>query len=299
MGTVLLSIAKIIGIILLVLILLIIFLLLVVLFVPIRYRIRGNYDQKPEGDFHIHWLLHIISFKGIYSEEFFYTLRVFGIKIMDSRKVKEQKPQKLKIRKEKHLKESIKEEPDSPDISLSTEDDKLEEKAIISKDSNEKQQEDTEKKPFFVKAVIQKIKQFLWNIGFKFRSFCVKIKKLKEAKDYYIWVWNQESTKEAFQLAKDELIRILKHFKPKKMYLYLEYGDESVERTAKVMEVAGMLYPIFLEHVVVVPFFDEKRLYAKAHGKGRLTIFVFLYVLIKIYFNKNIRVLLEQLKREV
>lgn len=125
------------------------------------------------------------------------------------------------------------------------------------------------------------------------------MKKFKEKIRYYLDILEDDNTKEALQLAKNQLLGILKHIKPQKLKIYIEYGDESVEQTARVMALWGMMYPIFLEHIIVIPFFEESKLYVKAYIKGRITLFVFVCVMIRIYFNKNIRVLLEQLKREV
>ena len=63
--------------------------ILAVLFVPVRYRINGEYDNSSQyvaGK--VSWLLHFISFTGGYSKEnkAFYTLRICGIRINLSKK---------------------------------------------------------------------------------------------------------------------------------------------------------------------------------------------------------------------
>ena len=60
-----------------------------VLFVPVRYRINGEYNNSSQyvaGK--VSWLLHFISFTGGYSKEnkAFYTLRICGIRINLSKK---------------------------------------------------------------------------------------------------------------------------------------------------------------------------------------------------------------------
>ena len=68
--------------------------ILTVLFVPVRYRISGEYDNSSQyvaGK--VSWLLHIVSFTGGYSKEnkVFYALRIFGIRINLSKKAKPDK----------------------------------------------------------------------------------------------------------------------------------------------------------------------------------------------------------------
>lgn len=297
MLTIILGILKIIGIIILLFIALLILLLSLVLFVPIRYFVKAEYNQQAVGEFNIHWLLSIISIKGNYKESFYYIVRVFGLKIVDSRKEKKvvSKNKKTKQNKKTNFENSLnKEREDEVMQDLEPE--------IASQHLEESKVEDSSSdkpKNFFLAKVWRKIKETIWNIRFKFKAICVRMKKFKEKIRYYLDILEDDNTKEALQLAKNQLLGILKHIKPQKLKIYIEYGDESVEQTARVMALWGMMYPIFLEHIIVMPFFEESKLYVKAYVKGRITLFVFVLVMIRIYFNKNIRVLLEQLKREV
>ena len=297
MLTIILGILKIIGIIILLFIALLILLLSLVLFVPIRYFVKAEYNQQAVGEFNIHWLLYIISIKGNYKESFYYIVRVFGLKIVDSRKEKKvvSKNKKTKQHKKTNFENSLnKEREDEVMQDLEPE--------IASQHLEESKVEDSSSdkpKNFFLAKVWRKIKETIWNIRFKFKAICVRMKKFKEKIRYYLDILEDDNTKEALQLAKNQLLGILKHIKPQKLKIYIEYGDESVEQTARIMALWGMMYPIFLEHIIVMPFFEESKLYVKAYVKGRITLFVFVLVMIRIYFNKNIRVLLEQLKREV
>lgn len=297
MLTIILGILKIIGIIFLFFIVLIILLLSLILFVPIRYSFKAEYNQQAVGEFYIHWLLSIISIKGNYKESFYYIVRVFGLKIVDSRKEKKvvSKNKKTKQNKKMDFGDSLDKDREV-DISQELETE------IPSKHLEESKAEDSfsdKQKSFFLAKVWIKIKETIWNIRFKFKAICVRIKKFKGKIRYYLEILEEDNTKEALQLSKNQLLRILKHIKPQKLKIYVEYGDDSVEQTARVMALWGMMYPIFLDHIIVIPFFEENKLYVKAYLKGRITLFVFVCVMIRIYFNKNIRVLLEQLKREV
>ncbi len=91
------TVLKIIGIVILVLLGLILFVLLLVLFVPVRYRGSGSYQN---GTFMTtlrgSWLLHIVSVMGAYQngQELHLVLRIFGIPFFDTFRNKKAKPTK-------------------------------------------------------------------------------------------------------------------------------------------------------------------------------------------------------------
>ena len=93
------TVLKIIGIVILVLLGLILFVLLLVLFVPVRYRGSGSYQN---GTFMTtlrgSWLLHIVSVMGAYQngQELHLVLRIFGIPFFDTFRNKKAKPTKTK-----------------------------------------------------------------------------------------------------------------------------------------------------------------------------------------------------------
>ena len=99
---ILLTILKVIGIILLVILGIVLLLICLVLFVPVRYRIRGRFDdEEKRGTATVSWLLHAISVTAGYGagEGVVKDLRVFGIPVL---KLKE----KLSGRKKKQNKKS-------------------------------------------------------------------------------------------------------------------------------------------------------------------------------------------------
>ena len=65
-----LNILKIVGIVILAILGIILFILLLLLFVPFRYRVVGQYDEKKKyGRVNVSWLLHFISAKLLYEEK--------------------------------------------------------------------------------------------------------------------------------------------------------------------------------------------------------------------------------------
>ncbi len=105
---ILLTILKVIGIILLVILGIVLLLICLVLFVPVRYRIRGRFDdEEKRGTATVSWLLHAISVTAGYGagEGVIKDLRVFGIPVL---KLKE----KLSGRKNKQYKKDTGDPPE-------------------------------------------------------------------------------------------------------------------------------------------------------------------------------------------
>lgn len=87
-----LMILKIIGITILAILGLLVLLLFVVLFDPIGYKVEGFYQESYELKASVHWLFHILSIRFIFSkDEKHLFIRLFGIKIMDLLKPKDEK----------------------------------------------------------------------------------------------------------------------------------------------------------------------------------------------------------------
>ena len=77
----LLLILKIIGIILLCILMLAVLLILIILFVPVRYRIRGSYEDKPYLKAKVTYLLWLLGVTAVYDDIFELILRILIIPI--------------------------------------------------------------------------------------------------------------------------------------------------------------------------------------------------------------------------
>lgn len=93
---ILLLLLKIIGITLLSLLGLILLIILVVLFVPIRYSLNVEADQRVEARACVSWLLHLLHAKAVYDGTFGIVIRVFGIPVKRIPAPEEKKTKKSK-----------------------------------------------------------------------------------------------------------------------------------------------------------------------------------------------------------
>ena len=106
MLSVILGILKIIGLILLAVILVLLFLLLLLLFVPIRYRLTGHYEEKPEAEAEVSWLLKLVRATVRYRDGLSVQARLLGFKVWS-----------MEPEKESELPEEL--SPESPEVETS------------------------------------------------------------------------------------------------------------------------------------------------------------------------------------
>lgn len=306
MLSVVLTILKFIGITILVLLGLLLLVVGLVLFVPVRYKAEGFYKDSYRVQAKISWLLHIVSFSLLYEKEqpFQMKLRILGIPIYNNL----QKKEKKKKRRKKTVEEETVylEEEKTPEIVASS----IPEKKEIP-DSDAPELKETESGEIDssdkTKAIslLQKIKKlftnvisFFRNIKYTFYRICATIKGIKDNITYYAKLLQKDSTKAALAACKKQLLRIFKNLKPQKFQVNLHIGMEDPATMGDILGVWGMLYPIHEGHVDICPDFDQAVFEGDFYCKGRVTIYVYIWTLMIILFDKNIRRLRKSLVRE-
>lgn len=298
-----LTILKIIGISILILLGLFFLLVLIVLFAPIRYKADGFYQDTYKIHAKISWLLHIFTFTLLYEKEqpLSMNLRIFGILIYDNLNKKEKPAKKKKLIKDKDR---------NPEISAASKSEMQEQKkASISSDNKtltKKQDVKQENKKQFqkkrfkagLKQLFQNVKDFFLNIKYTFMKICDTIKDVRNNIKYYIHLFELESTKAALLTCKKQLLRIWQDIKPRKFQVNLHIGSEDPASMGDIMGIWGMLYPIHEGHIALCPDFEHSVFEGDFYCKGRITLFVYVKILLIIYFDKNIRRFMKRLMRE-
>jgi len=311
---IILTILKIIGIVLLVLFVLVLLSLAAVLFIPVRYRVNGEKDEKTlliKAE--AFWFMHLLHVKALYPEPGRVTVKLFRFMLYDSAEEPKMKKEKKKQRKKKEHAE---------DVGLEKEKKKIKENKIESIEKTQEQQTDRQKTKEFgenlledgketentkgkivgffekIKGILRKIKNAIENIWYTIKRLCDRIVKIRDDISYYIEVIGEEETKQAFLLCKKELNRIWKNIRPSRCRAEFVVGTGEPDTTGYILAIHGILYPIIGNDIIVEPDFDHQVLEGKFFLKGRVTVFVLLYAVIKIYFDKNIRYFLKRFKRE-
>lgn len=356
MISVILTILKILGLILLILLGILILVVCLVLFIPVRYRIEGDYQSsKATVSSRVTWLLHFVSARILMEYENAFSLhiavRVLGIPIFDNKKKAAKKKKKeskeagynpeepspdgtdteiqaastdnsgnsesnneesaswqrsdleelelegTKVRETKGEESEILESKILESEILETEIEEAEIKEVeIEESKNE-----ADKKSLFEKLYIifGKFMQFIENIRYTFHKLCDTIVKIRDNLNYYLDLLQKQSTTRAIGTCKTQLIRIAKSLSPQKFQVNLHLGFEDPAVLGEILAVWGMLYPFHQGRIDIVPEFGQTILEGDILLKGKISLFVYLKVALILFFDKNIKQLIKQIKRSI
>ncbi len=319
------TVLKIIGIVILVLLGLILFVLLLVLFVPVRYRGSGSYQN---GTFMTtlrgSWLLHIVSVMGAYQngQELHLVLRIFGIPFFDTFRNKKAKPTKTKGKPTGEIQAASSEKDDSgylgseetfqeenfqeKDFQEESFDEESFQEENFYEDSSQEENSyqkygQTVKKP----NIIQKIKDFFTKfvnffkkIKFTFDKVCDTMVRIKKNIKYYLELLQRDSTKQALSVCWGQFGRIVKKVAPRKFRVNLHLGFEDPAVMGQVLAVWGMLYPLHLGAVDIQPEFDQVVLEGDFSFQGKVSVIVFVHAGCVLLFNKDLKGLIKSLRQK-
>lgn len=297
MLSVVLTILRFIGITILVILGLLLLAVCLVLFVPVRYRAEGYYKDSYGVKARVSWLLHIVSVAVLLEKEqpFSVKLRIFGITVFDNQKKKEKvkKPKKEKKKKDRQEKQ--------PELAASSvEKKKPADTPLCEKKDIFEEPAEEEKLSIFqrLKLLFTKAVQIFRNIKYTFHRICDTIKEVKANITYYVELFKKDSTKAALEACKKQLLRIGRNLKPQKLQVNLHIGMENPALMGDILGVWGMLYPLHQGHIDISPDFEQPVMEGDFYCKGRITVYVYLWTLMILLFDKNIRRLRKCLVRE-
>lgn len=314
---ILLSTLKIIGILLLILIGLLLFLLLSGLFVPVRYRIRGEKDKEDwNARASLSWLFHALYISiGYDGKKPSYECYLFGIPLLrlkrwmdQHRSGKERKPRVKKNDKSPyHLSdgnspESIESKIDTQSKALDSID-AVDEKKLESQESQEESMDDSnpqkepenEKKEGIFRRIINKIKALLRLPG----KICFTIRKnygkLKEWKA----LLKSEDVKWLKKMGISRTKAVIAHVKPRRIRGDIKFGFDNPANTGEVLGVLGIIYPILPRKLTIIPNFTEAILEGWLEARGRIYGVFFLIQTLQILFDgKTIPIIRKYMRKE-
>ncbi len=149
-----------------------------------------------------------------------------------------------------------------------------------------------------LKGLFRKLKKALENIQYTITKVCDKIRKISDNIQYYKEVIASDTFQQSYTTCKEQLGYLFRKIKPDTFQAALIIGTDDPATTAQILAVHGMLYPLLGNCIALQGDFEQQRIEGQVLLKGKIRIFTFLRVFIKIYFNKEIKKLIRLLKKE-
>lgn len=328
---ILLLLIKIIGWILLAALAVIILLLLIVLFVPIRYQAKlsrseseGEPPLRVQGS--VFWLLHLLNIRFRYDGSPTVRARItlypiFTIPASAKRKNRHKKKQKKALEEaavaEETATEAISgatdkasEKDRTPEAERSAEprEDSLAEKIpdeIPDEIPDADHTADTEEKLSAHRPDLKKllrlfhnVKKCVANIQYTITSLCDKIKNILHNIQYYKDILEGETFRQALALCRNELGGLLRHMKPRKFEADWIIGTGDPLLNSELQAVYGIFFPAVGRQLRIVFDYDACHIEGELFIKGHIRTITLIRAAVKLYFNKDIKKLIHQMKKE-
>ncbi len=292
---ILLLIIKIILIIIAVLVGLVLLALLAVLFVPIRYRVEGQYnDMRKYAAVKCSWLLHIISIQAGYDKDggVQSAIRLFGIRLNKAKTKAESDGSSSSSGADKKKKDRDKDKAaktvfESEPFDNGQLDEKKETASIPVKDEKRESEADgidkTGNEPIGFK---EKIKNKFQNVKDK----VIHMKdNVRETTEKVSAVLNNDDYKQLVRFIKRQIIELFKLIKPRKGRLYVRFGFDDIETTGKAAMYLAVLYGIIGADIEIIPDFNEEIFEGEAYIKGRIRLIGAAVIAFRCFFNREFR----------
>ena len=306
MWQVILQILSIIGIILLVLLLALILLLCFVLFIPIRYKVKGNVDteqKKYSGKGQASWFFHILSVYAAYPETPNILVKIFGYPIKridfsaeetDQTGEPTEEKEAEEVRDEEELDSSEKENK-RDNISSQESKDEILNQEENSKESLVDRQEACKTKD---KVKVKTQEKWYQKILYTIKDLCDKIKEVWNNIQYYKDVLGERQNRLFFERSKKRIYKLMKAIAPKRIKGHLVVGTGSPDTTGYVLGIYGMIYPFLDKNFNLEPDFETDVCKGEIEMKGRIYLSTVVLVVLQFVTDKQLPVLLKKLKRE-
>lgn len=308
---------------------LVLLLLVLLLFVPVRYKLYAEKNENFICKLKASWLGFVFCLKANYDENgFVYRLRSFGGTIVSnqeeftgdeesgkdetsktdkkSKADKKSKPGKrkdadetVKTSKSKEVDEALKadeapqtEIPQMADNVVSgdeepktTSDETVPANRQFAEDDSEFQEETIS----FITLIGKVFDRFVLSVKKKIENFIKKFKSLKKKMEQYKKLIHAKTTKQALQVVKINLVKLLKHLNPTKIEGRVTYGTGEPASTGTQLGYLSVLLPLYADKIDITPDFSRKILEGDIFIKGRVRVYNILYYFCKVYFNKYVK----------
>ncbi len=301
--TIIISILKWLLIILLALLGLVLVLVACLLFVPARYYVYGAQEESWSLRGNASWLLHILHFSfEVQQGEMKKTFRIFGIPVSLGKKKKKKKQKKKQSRqKQKQGSQQKRSSSNKSDTESRREEEKsfkqipVEKKEeTLSISENSKEKKGIRKYLLSIKALFVKIKKgivLLARILTEGPSAIVEGTKAEKI----ITILRDSNTIELWRLIWANLSRLWRHSRPKKIRGRIHFGTSDPCTTGQILGAVGAGCGLIGNSVKIEPDFEEAVLEGYLEIKGRIQVYMLLWILKDVFWSEEWRYFKKQM----
>lgn len=283
------TILKVIGIILLVVLALILTALLCVLFVPVKYRAVGSFDNTDiRAKAHASWLFHLFALHIEYADETDGYIRLAFVKrkLFDDADSDYENDEKAAEASDDDVMDEAAKTETEDKVSENTGDEPK-----ISADENQhiKQQTKLTHKKTYKKPHKKSHKKQFKDKSEKIKNCIYKLKR----------EYSDERNKAAFSHLKKELFIILKRICPRRLKLTMVYSTGLPDTTGISLGILACFPVGYKNKWQITPDFESENPYAKGSFdiKGHVIVISILAATLRILFDKNCRRLYNRISR--
>ena len=283
---VLVTIAKVIGILLAVLVIV----ALAILFAAVRYRGKISFDDK-KAQISIRWLGVVLRVPVLITEkDLQWKVRVFGVPILRSdgahkkrRSKKSSAPKAQKRKAEKAEEQNVpKKQSDKTEEQIASKQtiDQREERSAF------RQADEREKKPRGIRQL------FLWlqNVIKIVRKIKKKVHSVQDLVD----ILRSDAGKAFICIVKENVIHLWKQIHPRRMRGKVIFGTGDPCSTGELLGVLALFYAWYGNGVQIIPDFEQKRIEGNVSFRGRIRMITLICIAWRIIKNKDGRKLLHE-----
>lgn len=303
------TILKVIGIILLVVLALILTALLCVLFVPVKYRAVGSFDNTDiRAKAHVSWLFHLFALHIEYAQETDGYIRLAFVKkkLFDNYEALDDDymDEAAKTETEDKVSENTGDEPQIPaDESEHITDEQTENESTAQNHNEQRTVNDGNQ---HIKQQTKLTHQKTYKKRNKKppkkshkKQFKDKSEKIKTGIDKLKREYSDERNKAAFSHLKKEIFIILKRICPRRLKLTMVYSTGSPDTTGISLGILACFPVGYTNRWQITPDFESENPYAKGSFdiKGHVIVISILAATLRILFDKNCRRLYNRISR--
>ena len=303
------TILKVIGIILLVVLALILTALFCILFVPVKYRAVGSFDNTDiRAKAHVSWLFHLFALHIEYAQETDGYIRLAFVKkkLFDNYEAldDDDMDEAAKTETEDKVSENTGDEPQIPaDESEHITDEQAEDECTAQTHNEQRTVNDENQQ---IKQQTKLTHQKTYNKRNKKppkkshkKQFKDKSEKIKTGIDKLKREYSDERNKAAFSHLKKEIFIILKRICPRRLKLTMVYSTGSPDTTGISLGILACFPVGYTNRWRITPDFESENPYAKGSFdiKGHVIVISILAATLIILFDKNCRRLYNRISR--